>query len=202
MIWWHWAGCEYHTCIFTPVRIKLLVLEHGPLTRYAKSRVAHAPGMPGAFSPPPTPRETANKQPRHASRHVRDACAVMHVGIATRRWREKRSRRMRNPQFYVSGKRPVDLDSVWLLVFWDRKAVEQNPRYQHRNYDCKRLIVPTDKPMVNVHPKHKGFWTFSEECSAVELLSGQTLNSIVQFFNLPLKFLGASRTLSLCIITP
>ena len=27
---------------------------HGPLTRYAKLRVAHAPGMPGTISPPPT----------------------------------------------------------------------------------------------------------------------------------------------------
>ena len=26
---------------------------HGPLARYAKLRVAHAPGMPGTFSPPP-----------------------------------------------------------------------------------------------------------------------------------------------------
>ena len=25
---------------------------NGPLTRYAKLRVAHAPGMPGTFSPP------------------------------------------------------------------------------------------------------------------------------------------------------
>ena len=28
-------------------------VHHGPLTRYAKLRVAHAPGMPGTFSPPP-----------------------------------------------------------------------------------------------------------------------------------------------------
>ena len=28
-------------------------LLHGPLTRYVKLRVAHAPGMRGAFSPPP-----------------------------------------------------------------------------------------------------------------------------------------------------
>ena len=28
------------------------VLAHGPLTRYVKLRVAHAPGMPGTFSPP------------------------------------------------------------------------------------------------------------------------------------------------------
>ena len=26
---------------------------HGPLTRYVKLRVAHTPGMPGTFSPPP-----------------------------------------------------------------------------------------------------------------------------------------------------
>ena len=32
---------------------------HGPLTRYVKLRVAHAPGMPGTFSPPPTSRDTA-----------------------------------------------------------------------------------------------------------------------------------------------
>ena len=33
---------------------------HGPLTRYVKLRVAHAPGMPGAFSQPPTSKETAS----------------------------------------------------------------------------------------------------------------------------------------------
>ena len=33
-------------------------LIHEPLTRYVKSRFAHAPGMPGAFSPPPTIKET------------------------------------------------------------------------------------------------------------------------------------------------
>ena len=47
---------------------------------------------------------------RHASRHARHARAVMHVGIANPRWwgkRSRQSRRMRNPQFYVSGKRPI-----------------------------------------------------------------------------------------------
>ena len=47
---------------------------------------------------------------RHASRHVRNARAVIHVGIASPRRRGKRSRysrRMRNPQFYLSGKRPI-----------------------------------------------------------------------------------------------
>ena len=47
---------------------------------------------------------------RHASRHVRHARAVMQVGVANLRWRGKfsqHSRRMRNLQFYVSGKRPI-----------------------------------------------------------------------------------------------
>ena len=33
---------------------------YGPLTRYVKLRVAHAPGMPGTFSPPPISKETAS----------------------------------------------------------------------------------------------------------------------------------------------
>ena len=50
------------------------------LARYVKLRVAHAPGMPGTLSlPPPVWRS------RHASRHVRDARAGMHVRIAN--WR-------------------------------------------------------------------------------------------------------------------
>ena len=46
----------------------------------------------------------------HHGTYVRDARAVMHVGIANPRWQEKRSRhsrRMRNPQFYLYGKRPI-----------------------------------------------------------------------------------------------
>ena len=38
--------------------------------------------MPAKFSPPPTSKNTDSKRSRHASRHVRDARAVMHVGIA------------------------------------------------------------------------------------------------------------------------
>ena len=33
---------------------------HGPLTTYVKLRVAHAPGMPGTFSPLPTSKEAAS----------------------------------------------------------------------------------------------------------------------------------------------
>ena len=62
------------------------------------------------FSPRPTSKDTTNVRPRHAARHVCHARAVMHVGVANPRWWGKRSRhsqRMHDPQFYVSGKRPV-----------------------------------------------------------------------------------------------
>ena len=38
---------------------------HGPLTRYVKLRVVHAPGMPGIFSPPPTSKEIASDLGMH-----------------------------------------------------------------------------------------------------------------------------------------
>ena len=63
---------------------------HGPLARYIKLRVALAPGMPGTFSPP---------------RRVSDPDIHASIGFPWSRWRAKRSRRMRNLKFYVSGKR-------------------------------------------------------------------------------------------------
>ena len=95
------------------VRNFVLALTHqyGPLIRYVQLRVTHAPGMPGAVSPPPASEEIASELPRHVSRHVRHARAVMHVGIVNARWwgkHSRHSRRMRNPQFYISGKKPMN----------------------------------------------------------------------------------------------
>ena len=83
---------------------------HGSLTRYAKFRVAHASGMPGTLSPPSL---VSDPDMHHGT-------CVTHVlwcipgsltsGILWSRRRGKRSRhsrRMRNPQFGVSGKRPI-----------------------------------------------------------------------------------------------
>ena len=75
-----------------------------------KLRVAHAPGMPGTFSPPPLVSDP----------DIHHGTCVTHVpwcmpgeltsGFLWCRCREKRSRhsrRMRNPKFCVSGKRPM-----------------------------------------------------------------------------------------------
>ena len=61
------------------------------------------------FPPPPTSKKTLVSDPdmHHGMRHAR---AVMHVGIANPGLRGKHyrhSRRMRNLQFYVSGKGPM-----------------------------------------------------------------------------------------------
>ena len=92
---------------------------YGPLTRYVKLWVAHAPGIPGTFSPP----RVSDPDMHH------DTCMV-HVpwcmpGSLTNcflwsRWRGKRSRhsrRMRNPQFYVIGKRSMTLTLIWYQHF-------------------------------------------------------------------------------------
>ena len=101
--------------------IKQRIPIHGPLTRYAKLRVANAPGMPGMF-----PRHRLQRKPLVSDPGMHHDTCVTHVpwcmsGSLTRRWQGKRSRhsrRMRNPQFYVSGKRhmikfkllPMDLE--------------------------------------------------------------------------------------------
>ena len=102
----NWDIISSKNCLFVWACWGWGIYRHRPLTTYVKLRVAHALGMPGTFSPPPTSNETASERSRHASRHVRHARAVMHVGISNPQWRGKRSRHsrcMRNPQFYVSG---------------------------------------------------------------------------------------------------
>ena len=78
------------------------IFDYGFLTRYVKLRVAHAPGMPGTFFPPP----------RISYPDMHHGTCVTHVpwcmpgsltsGFLWSRWRGKRSWyywRMRNPQF-------------------------------------------------------------------------------------------------------
>ena len=98
---------------------------HGPLARYVNLRVAHAPGLSGTFFP----------SPRVSDLDMHHGTCVMHVpwcmlGLLTSsflwsRWRGKCSRhpqRMRNPQFYVSGKKPMTLTgsdmNVWSIWIW------------------------------------------------------------------------------------
>ena len=91
---------------------------HGLLSDTVKLRVAHAPGT---FSPPP----------RISNPDMHHGMCIMNVrwcmlGLPTssflwHRWRGKRShhsRRMRNRQFYVSGKRPMSMAKPMMTVNW------------------------------------------------------------------------------------
>ena len=52
----YWKHMNSHKMFYWFVCMDL----YGPLTRYVKLRVVHAPGMPGTFPPPPTPKESAS----------------------------------------------------------------------------------------------------------------------------------------------
>ena len=84
---------------------------YGPLVRYVKLRVAHAPGMLGTFSPPPWVSDP-DMHPSTCVTHVLWCMpGSLTSGFLWSRWRGKHSRhspRMRNPQFYVFGKMPMD----------------------------------------------------------------------------------------------
>ena len=86
------------------------LLWHRPLARYVKLWVAYEPGTPGTLPWPP----------RISDPDMHHSMCVTHVawcipssltnGFLWSRWRWKHSqypRRMRNPQFYESGKRPI-----------------------------------------------------------------------------------------------
>ena len=83
---------------------------YGPFARYVILRVAHAPGMPGTFSPLP---RVNNPDMHHGTCVTREPWCMpgsLTNGFLWSRLRGKRSRhsrRMRNSQFYVSDKRSM-----------------------------------------------------------------------------------------------
>ena len=107
----HWLQIiSIVVCRLNPITCRDICSHNGPLARYVKLLVAHAPGMPGTFS---APLRISDPDMHHGT-------CVTHVpwcmpgsltsGFLWSRWRGKCSRhfrRMRNQQFYVSGKRPM-----------------------------------------------------------------------------------------------
>ena len=107
---------------------------NGPLIRNVKLRFAHAPGMPGTFSPPPR----VGGPGMHHSTCVTNVPWCMPGsltnGFLWSRWRGKCSRRMRNPQFCVSGKRPMALLDI---VDQDiRRHMASLGNYKLQHYQC------------------------------------------------------------------
>ena len=93
-------------------------LIHWSLARHVKLWIAHAPGMPGTFSPPP---RVSDPDMHHGTCMTHAPWCMpgsLTSGFLWSWWRRKRSRhsrRMRNPWFYVSGKRPMTPKSSYPL---------------------------------------------------------------------------------------
>ena len=84
---------------------------HGPLTRYVKLQVAHAPGMPGTFSPAADFKENRLLAipaciTARAWRTCRDACRDRLHAVTGKTFPAFPAHA--HPQFYVSGKRPME----------------------------------------------------------------------------------------------
>ena len=62
------------------------------------------------FPPPPISKETDSWRSRHASRHVRDACRDRSPAVMGKTFPAFPAHV--HPQFYVSGKRPMDCHLV------------------------------------------------------------------------------------------
>ena len=83
---------------------------HGPLTRYVKLRVVHAPGTPGTFSPAADFKGNRKLAipaciTARASRTCRDACRDRLPAVAEKTFSAIPAHA--HPQFYVSDKRPI-----------------------------------------------------------------------------------------------
>ena len=75
---------------------------HGPLARYVKLRIAHAPGMPGSFSPPPRVSDPGMHHGMCVTHMPWCMLGSLTSGSLWSWWYgncSRHSRRMRSPQF-------------------------------------------------------------------------------------------------------
>ena len=92
---------------------------HGHRACYVKLRIAHAPGMPGTFFPPPWVSDPDMHHGTCVTHVSRCMPGSLTNGFFWSRWRGKRSRhsrRMSNPHIYVYGKRPMTHVAWWSFL--------------------------------------------------------------------------------------
>ena len=75
--------------------------------------VAHAPGMPGTFSPPP---RISDPSMHHGTCITHVPWCMLGSLLRDLPWRRRRGKRMRNPRFYVYGMRPIATSVYWIRV--------------------------------------------------------------------------------------
>ena len=95
--------------------------------------IAHAPGMPGTFSPPPRVSDPDMHRGTSLTHGPWCMSGSLTSDFLRSRWRVRRSRhsrRMRNPQFYVSGKWPMQIQTRILR----EKSASSSPRFALEAY--------------------------------------------------------------------
>ena len=130
---------------------------------------AHAPGMPGMFSPSPQVRDPDMHHGTCVTHVPWCMSGSLTCGFLWNRRRSRHSRRMRNLQFYVSGKRPIDCDGMQMAnlqchmipisVLWCRNAWTIQLKYI---FETKQ-----ERTTVSYHSTHRNshtnFW-YADVC--------------------------------------
>ena len=92
----------YHWMFWCFLCVSIQHFTHGPLDRYVKLRVVHAPGMPGTLSPSSRVTDPDMHQGTCVTHVPKCMPGSLTSCVLWNRWRKKRSRHsrcMRNPQF-------------------------------------------------------------------------------------------------------
>ena len=119
---------------------------NGPLTRYVKLQVVHAPGMPGTFSPAADFKENRLLAipaciTARAWRTCRDACRDRLHAVTGKTFPAFAAHA--HPQFYVSGKRPIN--------HWNDPITHAHTSYGCLPYDIVFIFNKLDHNIPNSH---------------------------------------------------
>ena len=128
---WLWSVSSGSTSHFCHQRA--LILRHSCSTSDKNKR------QETEYRPPPTSKETISSNPdMHHGTRVTYVTWCRDVGIANPRLRWKHSRHSRcrrNPQFYVSGKRPID-EFGTMYTQWI-----QRPKFYRRHFQLRIIYI-------------------------------------------------------------
>ena len=123
--------------------------------------------MPGTFSPPPRVSDPDMHHGMCMTHMPRCMPGSLTCGFLWSRWRGKRSqhcRRMRNPQFYVSGKRSMQMmrslvGSRPVIKSWSFDTLQWRPKSPASRLFTQSFI----QAQINEHIKVPRHWPLCEE---------------------------------------
>ena len=174
---------------------------HRPLAKYVRLRAAHASGKPGTFSLPPR----VSDPDMHYGTCVTHVPWCLSVSLTSyflwspgRGKRSRHSWRMRNPQFYVSGNRPICGSIPWSIAHCILKAPHRN--FLLPNGHSIELVMMTVgfiilrqifffkmffEPLENILYHRAEFRLYHGDCHDMETLCTYTLLALTLYWMFP-----------------